>query len=174
MSHALKNVILIGVRILFLASIASMLFLNILRCTKAGGNLGPFLVNAIDSEPSLNLSILSRESSKSTFPSHVKVHTVPDSYPEEAIVAAFKGQDVVIDLAPLFNVDQHKAFIDAAIKAGVKRYLGPEFGAKSTDPRTIEAVPMFQGKTAVAEYLISKETEGLTWTGVLTGNFFDW
>ena len=80
----------------------------------------------------------------------------------------------MIDLAPLYNVDQHKAFIDAAIKAGVKRYFGPEFGGKSMEPRVIEAVPMFQGKRNIAEYLISKEAEGLTWTGVLTGNFFDW
>ena len=141
---------------------------------KAGGNLGPALVKAIDSEPSLTLSILSRQSSKSTFPSHIKVHTVPDSYPTDAVITAFKGQDVVIDLAPLFVLNQHKAFIDAAIKAGVKRFLGPEFGANTAESRVVEAVPFFGGKKAVAEYLVSKEREGLTWTGVLTSAFFDW
>ena len=80
----------------------------------------------------------------------------------------------MIDIAPLYNTDQHKTFIDAAIKAGVKRFLGPEFGAKTAEPRVIEAVPFFGGKKIIAEYLVSKEQEGLTWTGVLNGNFFDW
>lgn len=132
------------------------------------------MVTAIDSEPSLTLSILSREGSKSTFPSHIKVHTVPDSFPEDAVLAAFKGQDVVIDLTPLFNIDQHKVFIDTAIKAGVKRFLGPEFGGKTAEPRLGEAVHMFQAKKVIADYLVSKESEGLTWTGVANGAFFDW
>ena len=67
-----------------------------------------------------------------------------------------------------------KAFIDAAIKAGVRRYIPAEFGSKSTEPRVVAAVPFFKDKAAVTDYLVRKEKEGLTWTAMITGAFFDW
>ena len=36
------------------------------------------------------------------------------------------------------------------------------------------AVPIFKGKIVMRDYLISKESEGLTWSGLLNGPFFDW
>lgn len=152
MSQPLKNVIIIG----------------------AGGNLGPTIFKALDSNPAFTVSVLSRTGSKSTFPTHTKVHTIPDSFPLDALTAAFKGQDAIIDLAPLRDLDQHKRAIDAAIATGVKRFIPPEFGSNTSEQRVVDAVPIFKGKTAVRDYLVSKEGSGLTWTGVINGPFFDW
>jgi len=152
MSSPIKNVLIIG----------------------AGGNLGTHILAALLATPSLKISVLSRASSKSTFPSTANVITVPDSYPEHAVVEAFKSQDAIIDSAPLTEIPQHLAFIEAAVKAGVKRFIPAEFGSKTSEPRNIEAVPAFAGKVTMRDLLISKEHTGLTWTGVINGMFFDW
>ncbi|KAL9628502.1 MAG: hypothetical protein Q9164_007250, partial [Protoblastenia rupestris] len=139
------------------------------------GNVGPSILDAIDSNPHLTPSILTRESSKSTFPSHIKVHKIPNDYPEDQLITAFKGQDAVISLVPMMgDVGPHKAFINAAIKAGVKRFMPSDFGAKTNDPRVIEALPIFRGEAEIEDYLKSKESEGLTWTTIGNGTFFDW
>ncbi|KAL9125058.1 MAG: hypothetical protein Q9217_005685, partial [Psora testacea] len=151
MSQPLKNVIVIG----------------------AGSVPGPAIIHAIDSNPNLTLSVLTRQSSKTNLPSHIKIHTIADSYPEDQLIAILKGQDAVVDIGPPSAVELHKSIIDAAIKTGVKRYIPSEFGSKSTEPRVIEAVPMFGGKIAVKDYLKSKESEGLTWTAINNGSFFD-
>ena len=152
MSQELKNVLVIG----------------------AGGNVGPTILSALDSDPQINVSVLSREGSKSTFLSHIKVFKTPESYPEEALLKAFAGQDAIIDLAPNYIFDQRKRCIDAAVKAGVKRYIPGEFGSNTEAPEANAAVPIFQFKLDVQKYLKSKEKEGLTWTGVINGPFFDW
>ena len=171
MSQPLKNVIIIGVPpFIFCLQPTKKLTLR----PQAGGNLGPSILKALDSDPHFTVSILSRQNSKSTFPPHIKVHTIPDDYPEEQLIAAFTGQDAVVDLAPLYNIAHHKAFVDAAVKAGVKHFIPSDFGAKTTEPRVIEAVPAFSTMVEIREYLVSKESEGLTWTGVSNGSFFDW
>lgn len=152
MSQEIKNVIVIG----------------------AGGNVGPHVLTALNNAHHFNISILSREGSKSTFAPHFKVFTTPDSYPEEALLKAFKGQDAIVDIAPQHQLDQRKSCIDAAIKAGVKRYIPGEFGSNTEVPEVNAAVPLFQSKLDVQKYLKGKEKEGLTWTGVLNGPFFDW
>ena len=152
MSQELKNILIIG----------------------AGGNLGPYILSALDSNPNFNVSILSREGSKATFPSHIRVFKTPESYPEDALLKAFKGQDAIIDLAPNHVPDQRKSCIDAAVKAGVKRYIPGEFGSNTEVPEVNAAVPIFHFKLVIRDYLKSKESEGLTWTGIINGPFFDW
>ena len=70
------------------------------------------------------------------------------------------------------GMPQQKAIVDAAVKSGVKRFIPSEFGSRTHDARVRAIVPVFQGKRAVVEYLESKS--GITWTGVVTGPFFDW
>ena len=140
---------------------------------QAGGNLGPHILSALSADPAFNVSVLSRQSSKSTFPAHIKVHTVPDSYPVDELIEAFKGQDAIVSTISAMGTGVQAQIIDAAVKAGVKRFLPAEFGADSEDPRLYELLPMFKGKRDVIEQL--KRTEGqMSWTGVATGPFFDW
>ena len=89
-------------------------------------------------------------------------------------MSAFEDQDAVVDLVPLHSVPDHIKFIDAAIKASVKRFIAGEYGSKTTEPRVNDAVPIFGAKVEIRDYLKSKESTGFTWTGIINGAFFDW
>ena len=136
--------------------------------------MGPTILNALDKASQFQISVLSRNNSKATFPSHIKVHKVDESYPEAALVAAFKGQDAIVSAVGYAALQQQTKLIDAAVKAGVKRFLPAEFGSNTT-PATCEAVPiLMQNKVDIVNYLKTKEASGLTWTALCTGPFFDW
>jgi len=152
MSSAIKNVIIIG----------------------AGGNLGPTILSAFAADSRFTTSILARTSSKSTFPSHLKVHKISDDYPEAELLEAFKGQDAIISTIATANAGQQKSIIDTAIKAGVKRFVPSEFGSDTRNEKAMAILPQyFAGKKDTVDYLQSKEKDGLTWTAFVTGPFFD-
>ncbi|KAF5869885.1 putative isoflavone reductase family protein [Botrytis fragariae] len=153
MSSTLKNVIIVG----------------------AGGNLGISILATFDADPNFNVSILSRKSSKSVFPAHLVVHRVSDEYPEDELLEALKGQDVVISTIATTAADvQQKTIIDAAIKAGVKRFVPSEFGSDTRNEEAMKIIPQyFKRKLDTVEYLRGKEKEGLTWSAFVTGPFFE-
>jgi hypothetical protein len=88
----------------------------------------------------------------------------------ESLKEAFKNQDVVISLVT--GVVQNK-FIDAAIAAGVQRFVPSEFGSNTTSAPTRAIVPPYEAKYGMVNYLKSKEGE-ISWTSFITGPFFDW
>lgn len=143
-----------------------------LTFNQAGGNLGPPLLRALST--SFNLSVLSRASSKATFDSSVKVHKIADEYPLSELVSILKGQDAVITLLRAGATELIKRCIDASVQAGVKRFIPGEFGSNSGSAAAREAVPIFEKKWEVKNYLVEKEREGLSWTSVVCGSFFDW
>lgn len=152
MSSPLKNILLIG----------------------AGGRLGPYIISALQSDPQFTISILSRHSSTSTFPPSIQVHRIADDYPEAELLEAFKGQDAVVSTISRFNAEQQNAIVDAAIKAGVKRFMPSNFGIDSDVQKAVDVFPMLsEGKRDIVEYLRRKEGSGLTWTSFVTGVFFD-
>lgn len=147
---SLKNVILIG----------------------AGGNVGEPILNALLNDSAFNVTVLSRQGSNSTFPSGVKViHADYDS--AQSLKEAFQGQDVAISLVGAAALGKQIELIDAAIEAGVKRFIPSEFGNNTLDKRNCEIVPVFEPKVATFNYLKSKESQ-ISWTVLFTGAFFDW
>ncbi|KAM3542143.1 hypothetical protein ARSEF1564_004963 [Beauveria bassiana] len=110
----------------------------------AGGLFGTQVFAALSLESSFTLSILTRKSSKSTFPAQYKVFQVDDDYPLSQLIEAFQGQDALVSTLPGRPYSVHLRMIDAAVQAGV------------------------------VEYLKSKEDTGLSWTAIHTGQFFDW
>lgn len=152
MSSPIRNVILVG----------------------AGGNLGPAILSAFDSDNRFTVSILARHSSKSSYPAHLKVHHINDDYPEIELLKAFKGQDAVISTIATKNALQQKKMADVAIKAGVKRLVPSEFGSDTRNEKARAILPQtFEGKVQTVDYLKTKEKEGLTWTAFVTGPFFE-
>jgi uncharacterized protein YbjT (DUF2867 family) len=140
----------------------------------AGGRLGPSIVSAFDVDPYFTVSILARHSSTSTFPAHLKVQRIGDDYPEAELLEAFKGQDAVISTMAAVGVVQQKVIIDAAIKAGVKRFVPSEFGIDTRNEKAMAILPQyFKPKLDTVEYLKGREKEGLTWTAFMTGPFFE-
>ena len=146
---AVKNVVLVG----------------------AGGNLGPAILNAL-LEGGLNVTVLARASSKSTLPSDVKVVQVADDYPRAELVAAFKGQDAVISTISSLAIAAQKAMIDAVVEAGVPRFVPSEWGSPAP-PGEENNLP-FAGKAEIRDYLRTKESQGLVWTGICNNDFFEW
>lgn len=89
------------------------------------------------------------------------------------MVTALKGQDAVVQVV-YTDVPRAKVLIDAAIKAGVKRFVPSEFGIDKSDPVVVQKIPFLAAKQEIQDYLLSKEESGLTWSGIITGGFFDW
>ncbi|KAI9038123.1 aromatic alcohol reductase [Aspergillus affinis] len=140
------------------------------------GSLGSVLLKSLLSELKFNVTVLTRESSKarSSIPSAAKVITVPDSYSQEELVKAFEGQDAVVNAITSFSVAEQLRFIDAAITAGVKRYIPSEYGLDNNTPKAQELAPVFKEKGLVQEYLREKESSGLTWTAIACGMWIGW
>ncbi|KAL4875716.1 NAD(P)-binding protein [Aspergillus karnatakaensis] len=139
-----------------------------------GGSLGSVLLQTLLSEPTFNVTVLARESSKAKIPSTAKVIKISDSYPHEDLVKAFKGQDAVANAITSFSVAEQLKFIDAAIEAGVKRYIPSEYGLDNNTPAARELSPVFKDKGTVQDYLRSKEGSGLTWTAIACGMWVGW
>ena len=85
-----------------------------------------------------------------------------------------KGQDAVISVVGATGFGEQKKFVDAAIRAGVKRFLPSEFSISSQNEAVLQLLPLFGQKKELVEYLKSKESEGLTWTGLAASCLFDW
>jgi hypothetical protein len=147
---AVKNVVLIG----------------------ASGNLGPSILNAFLANGNFNITVLSRLSSTATFPSSVRV--VKTDYNPESLTSAFQGQDAVVSIAGSEQLAHQQKYVDAAIAAGVKRFIPSEFGSDLTYPNIVDVVPLFKPKAQIVEYLKSKESETFSWSSVINGPFFDW
>ena len=152
MSFSVRNVILVG----------------------AGDHLGPSIVSALTSDSHFHVSILTRHSSKSTFPAVISVHRVGDDYQQSDLMSAFQGQDAVVSTIATASVSQQKAMIDDAIATGVKRFVPSGFGSDTRNEKAIQILPQyFKGKRESVEYPKQKEREGLTWTAFVTGPFFE-
>lgn len=86
---------------------------------------------------------------------------------------AFQGQDAVISIVGGVALGDQEKLIDAAIEAGVKRFIPSEFGSNTPDKRLRDIVPVFEAKFSTVNYLKSKES-AISWTSIITGPFFDW
>ncbi|KAK0111577.1 hypothetical protein ONS95_001926 [Cadophora gregata] len=131
----------------------------------AGGLFGTELFAVLQKSNAFNLTVLTRESSKSTFPSNVKVYKIEDDYPVTRLVDAFKGQDALIYALPGRPYTVHLRMIDAAIQAGVSRFIPSEYG-NNTCVAAADLVPLYADKVKVIAYLKAKESTGLTWTAI--------
>ena len=133
--------------------------------------MGPYIVEAL-LKAHFNLTVFTRANSKSTFPDGVNVCRT--DYSPASLERDLKGQDAVISLLGNEAFQEQQKIAEAAIKAGVKRFIPSEFGINSADQRLLDIVPLLTVKKDLVKYLQSKEGEGMTWTGVVTGPTFDW
>lgn len=90
------------------------------------------------------------------------------------LVSAFKGQDAVVSVVGATAFPEQKKFIDAAISAGVKRFLPSEYSANTLSPAVLQLLPLFNQKKDILEYLKSKESSTFSWTAIYTALLFDW
>jgi len=140
----------------------------------AGGNLGPFIVAALKKNPQFKITVITRQSSDVKFEDPaLSVVKVADDYPASDMENAFKGQDAVVaTFNHKANSAQH-AMVDAAVKAGVKRFIPADFGSNGESEAVMELFPPLRMKKAAIDYCRSKESDTFSWTSIVTGLFVD-
>lgn len=146
----------------------------------ANGKLGPFILKALLNSPSFKVSVLTRATSKSTYPSDVNVLKTDDDLPHDQLVEALAGQDALVIAFAGTQKDNSIKLIDAAFKAGVKHIIPADFGScDSSDPKALDLIPLYVNKKDVRDHLVelSGKTRSngpaMTWTSLITGHFFD-
>ena len=95
-------------------------------------------------------------------------------YSPDSLVDALRGQDAVVSCVGPTALGGQLAMVDAAAKAGVKRFLPSEMGSNTADHKLLDPLPALAVKTDVVNRLKEKEREGLSWTVLINGPFYDW
>ena len=120
-----------------------------------------------------SVTVLTRPSSKSTYPASVKVATV-DYDDAESLKSTLKGQDAFISTLSTAAVAQQSRLIDAAIAAGVQRIIPSEFGCDLSNPKARQ-LPVYRQKVQIEDELEQKvKGTQTTYTLVFNNAFLDW
>ncbi|KAK1635387.1 isoflavone reductase [Colletotrichum phormii] len=123
----------------------------------ASGNVGTAVLPEL-LKSDLDLTILSREGSSAIFPPGANV--IKTDYSEDFPVKILAGQDAVVSMLPIMALGEQQKIVEAAVKAGVKRFIPSEYGSDSAP------------KNAHLGWLADEDL--ISWTAVITGPFFDW
>ncbi|KAF9770232.1 hypothetical protein IL306_012247 [Fusarium sp. DS 682] len=139
----------------------------------AAGDLGSAVFKALIDSNKFNLTVLTRKDSKSTFPQGIKVIQV-DYDSLDSLTSALQGQDAVVSTVGSLAIPSQTLLIDAAVAAGVKRFLPSEFGSNLAIP-SVRSLPVFVTKVAIEDKLIALANEGkISYTFVYNSAFLDW
>ncbi|KAJ5225996.1 NAD(P)-binding protein [Penicillium chermesinum] len=142
----------------------------------ATGNLGFPILNAI-LEAGCRVTVLPRIGGNS---SELKPH--PNLTIKEAdflftssLTLALDGVEVVVPCLATLATGAQNPLINAAVAAGVTRFILAEFGMNSTNPYRM-ALPVCEPKVATYKYLLasSEASPHFTFTGIANGLFLDW
>jgi uncharacterized protein YbjT (DUF2867 family) len=135
----------------------------------ATGNLGPSIVNELVNQ-GFEVTVLSSSGNTSSLPSTVKVIKV-DYSSQDSLISSLRGQEAFISAIP--KHEEQPALIDAAIAAGVQRFIPSEFGSNTIGNDKVRALPVFAGKLKTQEYLRAKQDQ-ISHTFLINGLFLDW
>ncbi|KAI5273443.1 NAD(P)-binding protein [Aureobasidium subglaciale] len=135
----------------------------------ATGNLGPHIVKELVNQ-GFEVTILSASGNTSSLPFEVKTIKV-DFSSRDSVVSALRGQEAFVSAIP--KHEEQPALIDAAIAAGVQRFIPSEFGSNIVGNEKVAALPVFGGKVKTQEYLRAKQ-EQISYTLITNGLFVDW
>ncbi|KAI6760394.1 hypothetical protein HG530_009254 [Fusarium avenaceum] len=136
----------------------------------ASGNLGKLMI-PIFLHSGLKVTALIRKTSEATFPDGIDV--AKTDFDLESLTKILQGRDAVVSFLPIVSLASQAVVIEAAIAAGVKRFIPSEYGSDYTNSAVVAAVPFFEAKKKYLDYLKTKE-DVISWTALITGPFFDW
>jgi hypothetical protein len=89
------------------------------------------------------------------------------------LTAALRGADALVSTVGSAAVGSQTILIDAAIAAGVKRFIPSEYGSCSTNPK-LKDVPIYTPMFTVRQHLKDNEKTGnLSWTVLACGAFLE-
>ncbi|KFY34527.1 hypothetical protein V494_06704 [Pseudogymnoascus sp. VKM F-4513 (FW-928)] len=139
----------------------------------ASGNLGPFVLKALVDSNLFSITVLTRPSSNNQFPSSVAVVPVDYSSPA-SLTTALTGQDAVIAILGTESVSAQLPLLEAAIAAGVSRFIPSDFGSDSYNEH-VKNLPVYAQKIEVQTVVAERASRGLIeYTQVISGPFLDW
>ncbi|PTB43753.1 hypothetical protein M441DRAFT_34476 [Trichoderma asperellum CBS 433.97] len=134
----------------------------------ASGQLGKPTLKALLSKGVHTITAIQRNESTSQFPSEVSVKR--GSFEDESfLVNALKGQDVLVVIVPIPNMDLGDRFIRAAAKAGVPYIFPTEFGVDA--PKVENEHSMMAPK--VARRRMIEDLGVSSWIAVITNFWLD-
>ncbi|OAT05438.1 isoflavone reductase, variant 2 [Blastomyces gilchristii SLH14081] len=137
----------------------------------ASGRVGATIVSALlNSAHGYAVSTLSREGSSCIPP--VGVTSIKSDYTHDSLVKSLKGQDVVVSAIGAAAVLEQIKLIDAAIEAGVKRFVPSDYGSDTRIKHSHLRVPFFPMKNQVFKYLEERQHK-IEWTVFLSGPLLD-
>ncbi|KAK6064293.1 oxidoreductase [Seiridium cupressi] len=139
----------------------------------ASGALGSVALEKLLASGKFNVRVLKRAGSSSTYAPGAEV-VEADLSSLESMTAALQGQDAIVSTAGYGGILGQIPMADAAIAAGVSRFIPSNFGADLTNANDRQ-LPVFADKAKVEDHLMEKsKTTDLTYTFVYTGAFLDW
>lgn len=139
----------------------------------ATGALGkPMLQALLDAH--FKVTVLTRSTSSNTDSlQDVQVAKV-DYEDDSSLKSALQGQDTVISTLGTAAAAHQKKLVDAAISAGVKRFIPSEFGCDLGNPAA-RPLPVYAQKVEIEKYLQTKcEGTGMSYTFIFNNAFMDW
>ncbi|KAK3695804.1 hypothetical protein B0T22DRAFT_418648 [Podospora appendiculata] len=139
----------------------------------ATGNLGPAILAALV-KAGFAVTVLTRQASPANLPPSVTAVQV-DYDSLDSLVSALTGQDAVISTIAGAALSKQLLLIDAAVQAGVKRFLPSEFGSNTLNAKTA-ALPITRDKVTVQAALAAQAAANpaFSYTLVINGPFLDW
>ncbi|KAF5006232.1 hypothetical protein FDECE_7392 [Fusarium decemcellulare] len=139
----------------------------------ASGDLGSHVFKKLVESGKFNIRVLKRVGSESKFPEGTEVVEV-DYESLDSLTAALKGQEVVVSTLTTLAAATQSVLIDAAVAAGVQRFLPSEFGSNLDIP-SVRKLPLFGAKVAIQDKLIELSKAGkISYTFVYNSVFLDW
>jgi hypothetical protein len=121
-----------------------------------------------------NVTIITRTTSTTTHPPSIPI--IRTDYTLSSVTAAFTNQDAVVCVVGPGGISLQKTFIDAAVAAGVSRFIIDDFGWGLTTKGFEEFSAIHASRREGWDYAAKKAEEdpSFTWTGLSTGNPIDW
>jgi len=121
-----------------------------------------------------NITALTRSGStgKDAFPDSVRAPVVDYEDPE-SLVAVLKGQDAVVSALSSDCAAQQQVLLDAAVSAGVTRFIPSEFGSDTLNANAAK-LPVYSSKKKVQKQIEDLAAQGkISYTYVINGPFLD-
>jgi hypothetical protein len=142
-----------------------------LTSLQASGTLGKHVFKALV-DAGFEVTVLTRSKKPGAYESAIEVLEV-DFTSVESLASALTDIDAVVSTVSGKAIETQTLLIDAAVAAGVKRFIPSEFGSVSTNPK-LESFPYYSAMANIRKYLQNNSTAGnLTWTVLACGAFLE-
>ncbi|KAF4994748.1 hypothetical protein FDECE_13021 [Fusarium decemcellulare] len=138
------------------------------------GYIGTAIVDAL-LEAKFNVSIVTRDGS-SPSSQKSKAPVVQSDYTLTSLTEIFTGQDAVISTVSVGPaIPAQKTMIEAAVKAGVSRFIPSEYGSSSQDRRIDDFKKLMAPKVQIIGHLrqVASENPAFTWSCLGSGALLD-